>query len=89
MVDGVIVNGVCNIGVRPTIVAASRRTVEVHLLDFDRQVYGHLVSVEFAARLRDEVHFVSPAALARQISHDVLRARVILGPVGDRQAMAK
>ena len=83
VVDGAIVNGVCNIGVRPTIVATSRRTVEVHLLDFDRQVYGHLVSVRFAARLREEALFASPAALAKQISRDVLRARVILGPVGD------
>jgi riboflavin kinase/FMN adenylyltransferase len=83
VVDGAIVNGVCNIGVRPTIVAASRRTVEVHLLDFDRQVYGHLVSVRFAVRLREEVHFASPAALAKQISRDVLMARGILGPVGD------
>lgn len=83
VVDGAIVNGVCNIGVRPTIVATSRRTVEVHLLDFDRQVYGHLVSVRFAARLREEARFASPAALAKQISRDVLRARVILGPVGD------
>jgi len=89
VVDGVIVNGVCNIGVRPTIVAVSRRTVEVHLFDFDRQVYGHLVSVQFAARLREEVHFASPAALVKQISRDVLRARGVLGSVGDRQGMAK
>lgn len=85
LVDGAVANGVCNIGVRPTIVAASRRTVEVHLLDFDRQVYGHLVSVRFVARLRDEARFASPAALARQISRDVVRARVILGPVSDCQ----
>lgn len=82
IVDGATVNGVCNIGVRPTIVAASRRTVEVHLLDFDRQVYGHLVSVQFVARLRDEVRFASPVALMKQISRDVLAARVILGAVG-------
>jgi len=87
LVDGTIVNGVCNIGVRPTIVAASRRTVEVHLIDFDRQVYGHLVSVQFAARLREEVRFSSPAALAKQISRDVVRAGVILGPVGDWQGI--
>ncbi|HZL82610.1 MAG TPA: bifunctional riboflavin kinase/FAD synthetase [Candidatus Deferrimicrobium sp.] len=89
VVDGVIVNGVCNIGVRPTIVAASRRTVEVHLFDFDRQLYGHLVSVQFAAHLREEVHFASPAALVKQISRDVLRARAILGSVDGRQGMAK
>jgi riboflavin kinase/FMN adenylyltransferase len=82
VVDGVIVNGVCNIGVRPTIVAASRRTVEVHLFDFDQQLYGHLVSVQFVARLREEVRFASPAALVKQIARDVLRARVILRSVG-------
>ena len=82
-------NGVCNIGVRPTIVAASRRTVEVHLFDFDRQLYGHLVSVQFVVHLREEVHFASPTALVKQISRDVLRARVILGSVGGRQGMTK
>ena len=89
VVEGTIVNGVCNIGVRPTIVAASRRTVEVHLLDFDRQVYGHLVSIQFVARLRDEVHFASPAALVKQISRDVLKARVVLGPVSEHPTVAK
>ncbi len=78
-VDGERVDGVCNIGVRPTIVVASRRTVEVHLLDFRRQVYGHLASVEFVARIRDEVQFSSPAALAKQIQRDVLTARSLLG----------
>jgi riboflavin kinase/FMN adenylyltransferase len=81
-VDGERVNGVCNIGVRPTIVVASRRTVEVHLLDFRRQVYGHLASVEFVARVRDEVRFASPAALAKQIQRDVLVVRSLFGPAG-------
>lgn len=89
VVEGTIVNGVCNIGVRPTIVAASRRTVEVHMLDFDRQVYGHLVSIQFVARLRDEVHFASPAALVKQISHDVAKASTILGSAEDQGRMAK
>ena len=78
-VDGEKVNGVCNIGVRPTIVVASRRTVEIHLLDFRRQVYGHLVNVQFVARVRDEVRFASPAALVKQIQQDVLTAKAILG----------
>ncbi|MFZ2413424.1 MAG: bifunctional riboflavin kinase/FAD synthetase [Candidatus Cryosericum sp.] len=85
VVDGTIVNGVCNIGVRPTIVVASKRTVEVHMLDFDRQVYGHLVSVQFAAHLREEVQFSSPAALVKQIGSDVLKARVILESTGEHQ----
>jgi riboflavin kinase/FMN adenylyltransferase len=79
-IDGQEVNGVCNIGVRPTMVAASRRTVEVHLLDFRRQVYGHLASVQFVARIRDEVRFGSPAALVKQIQHDIGAARDLLGP---------
>lgn len=89
VIDGAIVNGVCNIGVRPTIVAVSTRTVEVHLLDFNRQVYGHLVSVQFVARLREEVHFASPAVLVKQISRDVVSASVILGPVGKRRRITK
>lgn len=78
VIDGAAAGGVCNIGVRPTIVSGSRRTVEVHLLDFHRQVYGRLVTVQFVARLRDEQLFSSPADLARQISHDVAQARMIL-----------
>lgn len=79
LVDGTAANGVCNVGVRPTMTAASRRTVEVHLLDFDRQVYGHLASVEFVARLRPEICFSSSAALVKQISQDVATARALLG----------
>jgi riboflavin kinase/FMN adenylyltransferase len=80
LVDGIAANGVCNIGVRPTMTTASRRTVEVHLLDFDRQVYGHLASIEFVARLRPEIHFASSAALVKQIAQDVARTRALLEP---------
>ncbi|HEY9093548.1 MAG TPA: bifunctional riboflavin kinase/FAD synthetase [Candidatus Cryosericum sp.] len=79
LIEGTVVGGVCNIGVRPTIVSGSRRTVEVHLLDFHRQVYGRLVTVQFVARLRDEQLFPSPGDLSRQISHDVAQARMVLG----------
>jgi riboflavin kinase/FMN adenylyltransferase len=79
VIEGTVVGGVCNIGVRPTIVSGSRRTVEVHLLDFHRQVYGRLVTVQFVARLRDEQLFPSPRDLAQQISHDVAQARMVLG----------
>ncbi|MGB9666558.1 MAG: riboflavin biosynthesis protein RibF [Candidatus Cryosericum sp.] len=79
LVDQTSVNGVCNIGVRPTVTAGSRRTVEVHLLDFHKQVYGHLASMEFVARLRPEIHFSSTAALVNQISQDVARTRALLG----------
>lgn len=78
LLDGETVKGVCNIGIRPTIVQDSRRTVEVHLLDFRRRVYGHLARVEFVGRIRDEVRFPSPAALVRQIQHDTVTARHIL-----------
>lgn len=78
VINGDRVDGVCNIGVRPTIATASRRTVEVHLLGFDRQVYGHLIAVEFVARVRDEVCFSSPAALARQIRRDIAAAVILL-----------
>ncbi len=78
MLDGEIISGVCNIGVRPTIARDSRRTVEAHLLNFRRRVYGHLAKVEFVSRIRDEVRFPSAAALARQIQQDTATARRVL-----------
>jgi riboflavin kinase/FMN adenylyltransferase len=78
-IDGLPLAGVCNIGVRPTVSTDERRTVEVHLLDFHRQIYGHLARVEFVRRLRDEARFASPAALAAQIVKDIAAARALLG----------
>jgi len=69
--------GVANIGVRPTF-GPSEPTIEVHALDFQGQLYGEEVLVEFVERLRSERRFVDKEALCAQIEEDVARAREIL-----------
>lgn len=53
--------------------------VEAHLLDFEGDVTGEPLAVEFWARLRDEVRFDSPEELARAIAEDVQRTREVVG----------
>jgi riboflavin kinase / FMN adenylyltransferase len=69
---------VINLGHRPTFVAGGETTVETHLLDEDRDLYGGHLRVEFAARLRDERRFPGPEALVEQVRRDIARARALL-----------
>lgn len=71
--------GVANIGVRPTVAGDHRYLLEVHLFDFQRNVYGEHVSVEFVRKLRDEARFDNFEALRQQILRDAAAAREILG----------
>jgi len=64
-----------SLGVRPTVSAGSRPVLEVHLLDFDRNIYGAHVTVNFLHKLRNEMKFESLEALRAQISRDVDSAR--------------
>ena len=70
-----LATGVMNIGVRPTIVGEPRRTLEVHLFDFDRDLYGQALRVHFVSRLRGERRFDGLDALRAQISRDADEAR--------------
>lgn len=71
--------GVANLGTRPTVTGDARYLLEVHLFDFQRQVYGAHVDVEFVQRIRDEKKFDSFEQLRRQIQVDAAGARDILG----------
>jgi riboflavin kinase/FMN adenylyltransferase len=66
--------GVANLGVRPT-VGGTRPLLEVHLFDFDRDIYGAHISVRFAHKLRDERRFPDFDALKAQIAADAAAAR--------------
>jgi len=68
---------VMNIGERPTFAGKDIR-VEAHLLDFDRDIYGQRLSVDFVARLRGEQKFSGLDALIQQIRADAERGRSIL-----------
>ncbi len=76
---GVPHDGVCNVGVKPTVETDGAVTAEVHLLDFDgRDLYGERIRVAFVARLRAERRFPSVDALRAQIAADAVRARDVL-----------
>lgn len=66
--------GVANLGVRPT-VGGTRPLLEVHLFDFDRDIYGAHISVRFVHKLRDEQRFPNFDALKAQIAADAAAAR--------------
>lgn len=70
--------GVCNIGTRPTVALGGARTIETHILDFDEDIYGLDLRIEFCARLRDERRFDSIDQLKVQLALDRQKAGEIL-----------
>lgn len=68
-----------SIGTRPTFHAGTEVLVEVHLLDFDGDLYGVRLGVELLARLRDERRFEGAEALVSQMRLDAERGRTVLG----------
>jgi riboflavin kinase/FMN adenylyltransferase len=75
-IQGVQHHGVINLGVRPTVARGQpQRTLEVHLLDFNKDIYGQDVEVRFLRYLRPEQKFDGVDALKRQIEADVRQAR--------------
>jgi len=76
-VGGSLRDGVLHLGPRPTYVGATA-TVELHLFDFDEDLYGEDVGVRFCTRLRGVERFAGPAALAAAIAADCTEARRVL-----------
>ena len=77
-VQGVCKPGTLNIGYRPTVSNERKRTVEVHIMDFYRDIYDEKIEITFVAKLREEKKFSSVSALTDQIKKDVEKARSIL-----------
>ena len=73
--DGRAFGGVTNVGVRPTVNNGQDVTVEPWILDFDGDLYGQAIRVEFYRRLRDERKFESLDALRSQIETDAVKTR--------------
>lgn len=74
--------GAANVGSRPT-VNGSQVLLEVYLFDFNQDIYGRHVRVEFVKKIRDEAKFATIEAMRLQIVEDVMRARSILNEVSD------
>ena len=77
VVDGETYAAVANLGTRPTF-ADGEPSLEVHLLDFDRDLYGRELEVTFRQLLREERRFDGPDELKAQIARDVQAARASL-----------
>ncbi|MFM6978883.1 MAG: bifunctional riboflavin kinase/FAD synthetase [Methylophilaceae bacterium] len=67
--------GVANLGVRPTLAGIPKLSLEVHLFDFNGDLYQRHVHVEFLHKLRDEIKFADLSALKAQIAQDVAAAQ--------------
>jgi riboflavin kinase/FMN adenylyltransferase len=67
--------GVASLGVRPTVKQGGAPTLEVHVFDFDRDIYGRRVQVRFLHKLRDEEKYPDLATLTAAIARDVSAAR--------------
>ncbi len=76
---GQIFPAVANIGTCPTF-NNQELSLEVFLMDFDQDIYGARLAVQFVQRLRDEQRFADVPALVTQIKRDVAAARQIIGP---------
>lgn len=59
-----------NVGTRPTVDDDNHATIEAHLLDYDKDLYGNRVKIEFVDRLRNEQKFASLAELRTQLQKD-------------------
>lgn len=67
--------GVCNIGNNPSINTVERMRLEVHILDFDGEIYGEKIGIDFLKRIRDEIYFHTKEELISQIHKDIEFAR--------------
>ncbi len=71
-VQGTVYDGVCNVGYKPTFNKPDEKSlsVEVHILDFDKNIYGEMVLVDWCMRIRDEQKFSGIDELKKQIQLD-------------------
>lgn len=69
---------ICNLGTNPTVTEDRRLKLECHLLDFDQDIYGQTLKVEFYQKIREEIKFPSIDVLKNQIQHDIAVVRRIV-----------
>lgn len=72
--NGEFIHGMCNIGKRPTVHGTERR-IEVHIFDYQANLYGEKLVVEFVKRIREEKKFDSVESLKEQLTKDEREAR--------------
>ena len=75
LTDPQVYRGMMNIGLCPTFGGRTERRIEVHILDFDADIYGQKLTARLLHRLRDERRFPSVGALVSQLEADAARIR--------------
>jgi riboflavin kinase/FMN adenylyltransferase len=83
-VNGRVYQAMTNIGKSPTF-GDNKRTIESYLIDYSGDLYGHELSVDFVARLRDEKKFKNADKLKKQLAEDVRQGKTILKATGIHQ----
>ncbi|MCF2907898.1 bifunctional riboflavin kinase/FAD synthetase [Pseudoalteromonas sp. DL2-H2.2] len=73
-VHDTVYHGVANVGTKPTL-NGKQALLEVHIFDFDQEIYGQFIKVELLHKLRDEQKFESLQQLTEQIAQDVIAAK--------------
>ncbi|MDP2805560.1 MAG: bifunctional riboflavin kinase/FAD synthetase [Gallionellaceae bacterium] len=73
--SGEMIEGVASLGVRPTVASNGKPVLEVYLFDFEQEIYGKHLHVDFLHKLRDEMKFDGLENLTKQIALDVEQAK--------------
>ncbi|NOR68290.1 MAG: bifunctional riboflavin kinase/FAD synthetase [Methylomarinum sp.] len=74
-IDNKEIQGIANVGTRPTVGGGEKVILETHLFDFDKEIYGHYVEVHFKQKIRNEIRFQSFDELKQQIEKDITTAK--------------
>lgn len=82
-------HGMMNIGYNPTVSQDQQIHCEVHLLDFDQDIYGQPITLYFIQRLRDEIKFDGLPALIQQLQQDKQAAQKLLSSIDKSSFLAK
>ncbi len=64
-------DGICNIGIKPTFKTRSAKHIEVYIFNFKRNIYGRYLEIQFIKKIREERKFTSPKELVTQIHKDI------------------
>jgi riboflavin kinase/FMN adenylyltransferase len=82
-INGKVYQSMTNIGQNPTF-GNTERTIESYLIDYHGDLYGHEISVDFVAKLRDEKKFKSIDELKKQVAEDIRQGKTILKSMGEK-----
>ena len=71
-------DAVASLGIRPTFYEGKKPLLEVHIFNFNKDIYGRYIDIDFISKIRDEIKFNSADALIEQMHKDAIDAKKIL-----------